>query len=197
MKGVIRVANLVMAFGASDVFGALIVLNLCLAAVLFTLLAVLVISQSTRKYYARIRLGSPRLDRAGRRGISDAMRILARAVVILLIIAAIVLILFYLARLGMGIISSIPADNNGNATNLSVASKPVAEALPAKTVENSGLGREPAALNSTNATSPKPISGGSIIEKLREFIFTYAGYVIAGFLILIILISVLGNRRQD
>jgi len=189
--------NLVMQVGALDIIGALIIINICLMIILFALFIVVVITSSRRKYYDRIKLASPKISGPPGKAVSDVLRWIVRIVIALLIIAALVLLLFYLAKLGMTLISPVVKGNQSNMINLTNnSSLPAKSNISEKPVNKSKTGIN-LTTNSTNMTLLPAAGALTFMDKIKDFALTYAGYVIVGFIILIILISVLGGRKQD
>jgi hypothetical protein len=189
--------NLVMQVGALDIIGGLIIINICLMVLLFALLVVVIITSRRRKYYDRIRLASPKISGPPGKAVSDVLRWIARIVIALLIIAALVLLLFYLAKLGVTLISPVAKGNQSNMINLTNNSGLLAKSnISEKPINKSKTGIN-LTVDSTNTTLLPAAEAVTLMGKMRDFALTYAGYVIVGFIILIILISVLGGRKQD
>ncbi len=188
--------NQVMHISYKDILGAGLVVGAGLLIIFFILLVILLIFYSRKRYYERIRLGNPKLDKPTEKKRFAWIRGIARAIILIILICGIALMLFYLVKTGMSIATTKDATPKGleiGAANLSeeVAETPEQEAILNLSNEQAVLIEEPgSAMNQTAKSSP-------FMDGAKEFILTYAGYIALGFIILIILISVLGARKQN
>lgn len=188
--------TLIMHVGVQDLLGAFAVVGLCLLAILFIFLIVLVITYQRKRYYQRIRLGSPNLSKPDQNRPSNAIRWLIRIILIILVIAAVVLMLFYLANQA-SILAPAGVEKLNSTSNISNANISDKENTPVNYTRNASVENISSGESQANTTLSQAAGGVSVGEKVREFMLAYAGYIIAGFIILIILISVLGSKKSN
>jgi hypothetical protein len=160
---------------------SLLIILLFSCAMLLLLLGLLVIyllSGEGQSYYGRIYLREPRIDASSDRRMAAMLRSILKIIVIVAIIVAIVLFGYYLIRQMPPVTGMVGNASLKNSTNITAK-------IPAKNISVTALN-----LSLSNVTA-KP----TIIGSLKELVLNYAGYVIVGIIILIILISAI-NRKE-
>lgn len=189
----------------------LILINLGLVAVLFAFLVSYLMIYRRRRYYRRIRLNRPEINKTVEEETNISIKWIGVGILILLILCVIFMFVFNFSKgaqdqniateieenISEAGTQELAAANEGLGASLPEAETHLEAALDDEDVEETEViaVQEPSTIEpDTSAnTSEKNKLGGAV----QGFMLTYAGYILAGIIILIILISVLSSRKTE
>jgi hypothetical protein len=170
-------------FGFLSPLGMVVLTNLLLFT-LFVLLAAIIVREGSSKYYNRIRLRDPKIGRGKAVNFGKVFRLFLRIVIVIAIIIALFFLIYYTIRLAPAAIVQIKGylkSQDGNQTV--ITTKNITELSPNKNMTE--------VKGNLSAIPEKKTDAMSLFSWV---IMNYGGYVILGFILLIILVSVIGRK---
>jgi len=162
----------------------MVILTNLLLFSLFVLLIAALTRVSSGKYYSRIRLREPKIGRRNVYNMWQIFKWLLRVVIVIAIIVALFFLIYYsikLAPIAIGRVGGHLSNSKENQTSKGSQN-------PTTSVLSENLTDEPQGLSVNQGGK------ASSTELFSRIIMDYGGYVILGFIILIILVSVIGRK---
>jgi hypothetical protein len=172
-----------MGFSFLSSLGMISLTNLLLFT-LFVLLAAYLVRQGSSKYYNRIRLREPKISKKKGSDKGQAFRLALRVIIVIAIVVALFFIIYYAIKLAPVAMAKLKGDLSGPKGNQTTQTT---QNITNPT-QNKSIASQPGNLSGT------PEEKANAAGLLSRVIMNYGGYVILGFILLIILVSVIGRK---